>query len=27
VPIRHFDGLESWSNRPEDGKCVRDMWF
>ena len=27
VPIRHFDGLDTWSNRPEDGKCVQDMWF
>ena len=27
VPIRHFDGLESWKSRPADGKCVKDMWF
>jgi hypothetical protein len=27
VPIRHFDGLDTWSSRPEDGRCVRDMWF
>ena len=27
VPIRHFDGLDTWSSRPEDGKCVKDMWF
>lgn len=27
VPIRHFDGLDTWTSRPQDGKCVRDMWF
>ena len=27
VPIRHFDGLESWTARPSDGRCVRDLWF
>ncbi|MFY7856605.1 MAG: GFA family protein [Rubrivivax sp.] len=27
VPIRHFDGLETWSSRPDDGKCVKDLWF
>ena len=27
VPIRHFDGLDTWSSRPEDGKCVKDLWF
>jgi len=27
VPIRHFDGLETWKSRPEDGRCVKDMWF
>ena len=27
VPIRHFDGLEKWEDMPEDGRCVRDMWF
>lgn len=27
VPIRHFDGLDTWKSRPDDGKCVRDMWF
>jgi hypothetical protein len=27
VPIRHFDGLDSWTDRPDDGRCVKDMWF
>ena len=27
VPIRHFDGLDTWESRPDDGKCVKDMWF
>ena len=27
VPIRHFDGLDTWAERPQDGKCVKDMWF
>ncbi len=27
VPIRHFDGLDTWQSRPDDGKCVKDMWF
>lgn len=27
VPIHHFDGLERWESLPDDGKCVRDMWF
>jgi len=27
VPIRHFDGLDTWKSRPDDGKCVKDMWF
>ena len=27
VTIRHFDGLDAWESRPEDGKCVKDMWF
>ena len=27
LPIRHFDGLESWEDLPGDGRCVRDMWF
>lgn len=27
VPIRHFDGLETWEDLPEDGRCVGDYWF
>jgi hypothetical protein len=27
VPIRHFDGLDTWKDRPQDGRCVKDMWF
>jgi hypothetical protein len=27
VPIRHFDGLDTWKSRPSDGKCVKDLWF
>lgn len=26
VPIRHFDGLESYKDLPSDGKCVADSW-
>jgi hypothetical protein len=27
LPIRHFEGLESWKDLPDDGRCVSDMWF
>ena len=27
IPIQHFDGLETWSDLPDDGKCVADVWF
>ena len=27
LPIRHFDGFETWKDLPGDGRCVRDMWF
>lgn len=27
IPIRHFDGLNEWKDRPGDGRCVADMWF
>ena len=27
VPIRHFDGLDTWEDRPRDGRCIRDLWF
>lgn len=26
LPVKHFDGL-NWQPGPEDGRCVRDMWF
>ena len=27
VPVRHFDGSDTWRDLPEDGRTVRDMWF
>jgi hypothetical protein len=27
IVVRHFDGLESWTDLPIDGRCVKDMWF
>jgi hypothetical protein len=27
LPVDHFDGFESWSDLPRDGRCVADMWF
>ena len=27
LPIQHFDGLESFDDLPDDGRCVRDLWF
>lgn len=27
LPIRHFDGLDSWADLPIDDRCVRDLWF
>jgi hypothetical protein len=27
VPIRHFDGRDTWQSLPPDGRCVKDMWF
>jgi hypothetical protein len=27
IVIDHFDGLETWTDLPRDGRCVRDMWF
>jgi hypothetical protein len=27
IPIRHFDGCETWEERPPDGRTVADMWF
>jgi len=27
LPIRHFEGLETFKGLPGDGRCVSDMWF
>lgn len=27
IPIDHFDGLDTFSDLPRDGRCVRDYWF
>lgn len=27
IPVRRFDGLETWSDLPPDGRCVADVWF
>lgn len=27
IPIRHFEGLETFEDLPLDGRCVRDYWF
>lgn len=27
LPIEHFDGLDTFEDVGEDGRCVRDMWF
>jgi hypothetical protein len=27
IPLQHFEGLESFEDLPQDGKCVRDYWF
>ena len=27
IPIRHFDGFDTWQDLPRDGRCVRDYWF
>jgi hypothetical protein len=27
IPIRHFDGLDTFEDLPMDGRCVRDYWF
>ncbi|GKY88292.1 aldehyde-activating protein [Sinisalibacter aestuarii] len=26
IPIRHFDGLNTFTDLPSDGRCVADMW-
>jgi hypothetical protein len=27
VPMRHFEGLNTFTDLPQDGRCVADMWF
>ena len=27
VPIRQFEGLETFRDLPQDGRCVSDYWF
>jgi len=27
LPVRHFDGLDAWRSRPDDGRTVGDLWF
>lgn len=27
LPIDRFDGLDTFSDLPRDGRCVRDLWF
>jgi hypothetical protein len=27
LPIDHFDGLDTFTDLPPDGRCVRDLWF
>ena len=27
LPIQHFDGLETFDDLPDNGRCVRDLWF
>jgi hypothetical protein len=27
IPIRRFDGLDSFTDLPLDGRCVADLWF
>ena len=27
IPIEHFDGLKTFKDVGQDGRCVRDMWF
>lgn len=26
IPIDHFDGLDTFTDLPRDGKCVADYW-
>lgn len=27
LPVTRFDGLDSFESLPDDGRCVRDLWF
>jgi hypothetical protein len=27
IPVRHLDGLDSWKELPQPGRCVGDLWF
>ena len=27
IPMRHFDGFDSWEEQPRHGRNVGDMWF
>lgn len=27
IPVDHFDGLNTFSDLPRDGRCVADYWF
>ncbi len=27
LPVEHFDGLNTFEDLGQDGRCVRDMWF
>jgi hypothetical protein len=27
LQIEHFDGLDTFTDLPIDGRCVRDCWF
>ena len=27
IPLRRFDGLVTWEDLPQDGRCVVDHWF
>jgi hypothetical protein len=27
IPMEHFDGLKTFEDLGQDGRCVRDMWF
>jgi hypothetical protein len=27
LPLQRFDGLNTWDDLPQDGRCVADIWF